>query len=111
MHSSTSYWAPLTLAAVFGLFVAAQHLLADRIFFQWARRQQLRITSYEKHYTSSGPFSDEHWQGQFVYKFTAVNSLGEARTGWVKVGHWLAGVFSNDIEVIWDTPQAPQSVA
>jgi hypothetical protein len=99
------------IVAVFCVLVASQHVLANRFLFRWAQGQGLRITSYEKRYTRAGPFVGHHWQGQFVYKICAVNTLGETRNGWVRVGHWLAGVLSSDIQVIWDTPQSPQSVA
>ena len=102
MNSSPQIWPLLALVAVVLTLALAEHLLARRRLFAWARDAGLELTSAEKRYSRSGPFHGKHWQGQFVYKVCAVDFQGNARTGWVRIGHRLFGVLIDDLDVIWD---------
>ena len=95
-------WQVLAMIVVFGLLVLAQHIASDRHLKKWAEKAGLHIASKKKVYSNSGPFSGNHWRGQFVYRISAVDAQGRTRTGWVRVGHWLVGVLASDAAVIWD---------
>jgi hypothetical protein len=51
---------------------------------------------------SSGPFCQDHYRGQFVYRIVVRDQAGVERAGWIRIGSWLAGVLSGETKVIWD---------
>jgi hypothetical protein len=92
----------IAILAVIAALVRAQHWCAGMHLKRWAKESRLHLARVEKTYAQSGPFTGRHWQGQFVCRIRAVNSNGEVRIGWVRVGHWLFGAFANEVLAIWD---------
>ena len=88
-----------------GLFVAAvtwwQHSRANEIVRQWARSSGVELVSAQKRYLRTGPFL-LYARGQFVFRVVVREHTGTERSGWLRVGGWLAGVLSNKTEIVWD---------
>ena len=100
--TESDLWIFLSLSAVFVVLIVAQHVRASCILSRWAAREGLRIFSSEKRYTRSGPFTSRHRQGQFVFRVFVMDAAGTTRTGWVRIGHAVWGVLSDDVLVVWD---------
>ena len=77
---------------------------------QWAERNGYRIIEADYRNVFRGPFFWTTGKTQTVYRVTVEGKDGE-RTGWVRCGSHLFGLFSNKVEVRWDelppTPANP----
>lgn len=95
----------ISVFLVLAFVVAAvrwQHSRADEILKCWAQTTGVEVVSAEKRYLRLGPFL-MHSRGQFVFRIVVRDQTGLQRTGWLRVGGWLAGVLSDKAEVRWDS--------
>jgi hypothetical protein len=79
-----------------------QHSRANEIVRQWAQRSGVELLSAQKRYLRTGPFL-LYARGQFVYRVVVRDHDGADRSGWLRVGGWLAGVLSHKAEIVWDS--------
>jgi hypothetical protein len=79
-----------------------QHSRANEIVRQWARSNGVELLSAQKRYLRTGPFL-LYARGQFVFRVVVREQGGTERSGWLRVGGWLAGVLSNKAEMVWDS--------
>lgn len=67
----------------------------------WAQSHGYRII--EANYSHlKGPFFWTSSRGQSVYRVVVEDANGQRRTGWVRCGSWLWGIWSDTAEVRWD---------
>ena len=50
----------------------------------------------------TGPFFWNTWNNQAVYYVTIQTADGQTGSGWVRLGGWWRGLYSDDWEVRWD---------
>ena len=98
---------PIILVLVFvvlAVLLARWHFTrADEILRQWAQKEGVEVVSAHQRYFQTGPFFFRHGRGHVVFQITVRDHAGVQRTGWLRVGGWLAGVMSDKTKVIWDS--------
>lgn len=92
----------LPLALVVAALTWWQHSRANEIVRQWAQSTGVELVSAQKRYLRTGPFL-LYARGQFVFRVVVREHGGGERSGWLRVGGWLAGVLSNKAEIVWDS--------
>lgn len=92
----------LSLVLLVAVLVWWQHTRADEILQRWAQAAKVELLSAQKRYLRTGPFFMNQARGQFVFRIVVRDHTGTERTGWLRVGGWLAGVVSDKTEVVWD---------
>ena len=67
----------------------------------WCRRSGLDLTSCAHRLLFRGPY---FWssKGQVVFRFTARDTAGRARSGYARYGGFWIGVFTEQVDVSWD---------
>jgi hypothetical protein len=78
------------------------HRRAEFLLQQWAERNELRILEKEERKLFRGPFSWDSSRGQMVYRVTVADKAGNTHSGFVRLGSWARGIFSDKAEVKWD---------
>ena len=73
-----------------------------RILNQWAEQNNLRITQREYRRSKMGPFTLNTSHNQAVYYFVAEDETGKSRSGYARCGGHILGIFSDQVEVVWD---------
>src|ERR1700733_15354227 len=104
----------LVLVIIFGSFILTiivsvfvwYQRRSKFILLKWSNENGFEITQKKKHFLFSGPF--KWWtnsRNQTIYSVTVRDRNGHERSGWVRCGSFLGGVFFSDkIEVVWDDP-------
>lgn len=95
-----------TLAPLIVLVIVTirwSHKRAYEILHRWAKNDGLTLISAEKRYWRTGPYFINHARGQMIFHIVVRDSKGTERSGWVRVGSWFAGVFSDKTHVTWDS--------
>jgi hypothetical protein len=90
----------LALAALIGQI----YLYATRprnLMQNWAEENGVQLTRVEFRPFRRGPFL---WssRGQTVFRVEVCDREGNRRSGWIRCGSMLLGVFAKQIEVKWD---------
>lgn len=78
--------------------------LADR----WARDNDYRIVASEYRFWREGPFWWRSTDSQIVQRITVKDRYGNERSGYMRSGHWLFGLWNDNVDVEWDEP--PQTI-
>ncbi len=102
-------------SAAFFLFTLGVFLLAiwaliwylrkSRILLQrWADSNGYRLLEQRYRYFFRGPF---FWSAsaQMVYRVVVEDRTGHRRSGWVRLGSFWLGIFSDEVAVRWDQDQ------
>jgi hypothetical protein len=68
---------------------------------QWARDNGLELIEARRQVLFYGPF---YWQvgHRSVFLVTVRDGSGQVRHGYVRVGSWFLGLFSDQVNVEWD---------
>ena len=103
MHAVQIISVLVLVVLVGGMLARWQLKRADEILCRWAQEEGMEVVSAHKRYFRTGPFFFRHGRGQFVFRITVRDQAGVERTGWLRVGGWLAGVMSDKTKVIWDS--------
>jgi hypothetical protein len=78
----------------------------EPILHQWAARNRCRILDWEERYFFKGPYFWTNfwfaWSRPAVFYVAVEDTHGIPRHCWVRWGSWLAGIFSDKIEVVWE---------
>lgn len=91
----------LFLAFAIGMVVFS-YGRSHAILQSWAARNGFEIIEKRQPLFWRGPFFWTSGKGQAVFRVTVRDQQGVMRSGWVRVGHWLVGMLSDDAAVIWD---------
>ena len=102
MRSTETLLFFLTFTALAVLLLFWQFSRADEILQRWATANGFKVISAEKRFLRTGPFFLRSTRGQFVFRIVVEDQSGTKRTGWLRVGGWMAGVLSDKAKVIWD---------
>ncbi|HWP40300.1 MAG TPA: hypothetical protein VNL70_05195 [Tepidisphaeraceae bacterium] len=89
--------AALAIGTVAWHFRRSQTLLE-----RWAERNGFRLISHEYRWIRRGPFWWRTGEGQSVYRIEVIDADGMHRSGYVRVGGWFLGLFSDVASVEWD---------
>jgi len=91
--------------AVLALFVAFmlywRITRSQALLRQWAREHGYRLERFEFRMFRKGPFLWSSKQ-QVVYRVLVTDTAGQTRHGWVRLGSWFGGLFSEQVETQWD---------
>jgi len=72
-----------------------------KILESWALENNYQIISSETRLFRRGPFFWTTTKNQMVY-YVTVRTPEDVKSGWVRCGGWLLGIFENKAEVKWD---------
>jgi hypothetical protein len=91
-----------------GIIVAAavvwwNYRRSNEILTRWAAQNGFRILQADMRYLMKGPFTWSAGKGQRVFHVEVMDNQGVRRTGWVRCGSWWWGLFSDQVEVRWDS--------
>jgi hypothetical protein len=75
---------------------------AARMLAGWADAGGYRLLRSEPRYLRAGPYLWRRSRSQLVYYVTVADRGGLTRSGYVRLGHWFAGLLSDQVEVTWD---------
>jgi hypothetical protein len=99
---------PLTFfLGVVVLFHVWYYVRAASLLQRWAEQKGHRLIRQEQRQPLRGPFFWTTSGHQAVYRVTVEDQQGDLRCGWVRLGSWLWGPFSDRVEVRWDDEQVP----
>jgi hypothetical protein len=70
---------------------------------QWAQTQGYELLSVERRSMFRGGFSWTTSKGQEVFRITIRDQDGHVRKGYVRVGGYVLGQLSDNIDVKWDS--------
>lgn len=69
---------------------------------RWAKTNGFDILAWERRWFFKGPFFVRSSNDQMIFHVTVENAEGKIRSGYVRVGGWFRGLFSDQISVRWD---------
>ena len=102
MESLVVILATMLVAVVAGGAAVLMKSHSETLLARWAEKQRYRILEASfRPIIAKGPF----WyasRGQTVFRIVVEDELGQVRKGWVRLGHWLRGLSSDEITVEWD---------
>ncbi len=75
---------------------------ANDMLNKWAAQNQFRIEQREHRLFRKGPFLWTTGRGQYVYRVVVRDQNGRERTGWVRLGSWLFGIWDEKVQVYWE---------
>ena len=87
----------LAIGAVVWHYSRSRSLLEE-----WASENGYRILSSEHRHLVRGPFFWTTSKGQTVYRVSIEDREGRVRSGWVRCGSWMMGLWSDRVQVKWD---------
>ena len=68
----------------------------------WASENGYTLVSVERRQMFRGGYSFTTGKGQEVFRVTVRDGEGRTRSGYVRVGGWVMGQLSDNIDVKWD---------
>jgi hypothetical protein len=99
------FWKPIAFAGVIFLGIALVLFRIGRsisLLDEWAERNDYEIIQSERRHLLKGSFTWTSSKGQTVYFVTIRDQQGNLRSGWVRCGGFLTGMFSDNTEVHWN---------
>jgi hypothetical protein len=70
----------------------------------WAKDNHYQLLGSEFRYWRTGPFFWKTGRGQTVMYFSVRDAENQIRSGWIRCGSWLAGIWSDQVAIRWDDP-------
>ncbi|MCJ2543689.1 hypothetical protein [Thermostichus vulcanus] len=94
----------LVLAAIsFAIWsIFWQQKRSQELLQRWAAEHGYQILSQEVRYWRRGPFFWTTSRYQWVFYVRVRDSWGRERTGWVRLGDWWWGLWSDRVEDRWE---------
>jgi hypothetical protein len=90
-------------AGVIGLAAMIWHFQrSDSIVEDWAQANGYRLVSKQYCWFWKGPYFLRSSKGQTVYYVTVMDNEGQERRGSVRCGSWFWGIWSNQVDFMWD---------
>jgi hypothetical protein len=90
------------VAALLIFAIIWTHKRSAFLLRQWAEENDLRIVAQEERKFFRGPFLWNSSKGQMVYYVTVEEGDGNLKSGFVRLGSWALGIFSDQVAVKWD---------
>ncbi len=87
---------------LFAIWVLVWYLRKARVLLRgWADSNGYRLLEARYHYLFRGPF---FWSAsaQIVYRVLVEDYTGNRHIGWVRIGSFWRGIFSDEVTVRWD---------
>jgi hypothetical protein len=69
---------------------------------QWASDNGLELINVERRFMFRGPFWWRTNKGQEVFRVTVRDGSGQVLHGYVRVGGWFLGLWSDQVTVEWE---------
>ena len=69
---------------------------------QWASDNSLELVNVERRFMFRGPFWWRTGKGQEVFRVTVRDGSGQVLHGYVRVGGWFLGLWSDQVTVEWE---------
>lgn len=91
----------LVIAANLWLFWTASK--SRKVIQRWAEEHGFQVVSLEERWLRRGPFFWTTSRAQTVSYITVIDSANQRRSGWIRCGSWLGGLWSSQVEVRWET--------
>jgi len=107
METLTASAIALVLITVFVGLYWLGNLRSKTILHKWAAENGFQLVSFDQKYMiGTGPFKwGTNGRGQTVYFIRVRDREGKERSGWIRCGSYLGGVwFSKQTEVSWEGP-------
>ena len=93
----------IILAVPFNIvFIVWHYRRANNLLEDWAARNDYHIIHREYRRIRRGPFSWSTGIGRVVFRIEVVDSDGLRQSAFVRVGSYMWGIWSNNVEVSWD---------
>lgn len=92
---------PCTVLLFMAMFFR-QSRRSKEMIRQWAVQSGYQILLIERPLFNRGPFFWTTSRQQTVYRVEVQNNEGQVQKAWIRCGHWLTGVSSDEIEVRWE---------
>jgi hypothetical protein len=89
------------LAAVVVSWIWAVHRSRE-ILDRWAAEHGFELLEVERRHLFRGPFFWRTGKGHQVFRVSVADERGIVRHGYVRVGGWWGGLFSDQAVVAWD---------
>ena len=103
---SHNFFLVLLSVLVIGIALASHawtRYRATKLLGSWAMSNGYQLLQSEPRYARTGPYFWRHSRGQVIYYITIADPRGSRRTGYVRLGGWLFGLLSNQVDVTWDS--------
>jgi len=95
-----AWWLIPFFGLVVGTLFYSHYRWAKRRLLVWARDNNVRIVQDQYRMFLRGPFDSV---GKYaVFRISAKDKQGEERVGWVRLGGFFVGLWSEDSKVIWE---------
>jgi hypothetical protein len=95
-------------AVILGVLVLMVIIIAWRaqrshgLLAHWAEENGYQILRQEHRLLRRGPYFFSATSDQAVYYVVVTDHFGRERRGYVRLGGWLLGLFSNQVDVQWE---------
>ena len=78
---------------------------SEEILTKWAYENGYQLLDIQPKILNRGPFI---WasKSQLIFRVAVEDAEGTQRTGWVKCGSYMGGIFNDKVEVKWDKTTA-----
>ena len=94
-----SFFAIFILIAITAILSVCWRITrASQLLRDWAARNQLEILQSEYCHFFKGPYFWSSGKGQAVFKVTVLDSAGKDRHGYVRVGGFFLGMWSDHVD-------------
>src|SRR5262245_52480056 len=103
MMDSAGIFFVLLFAGPFLLFLYGYYSRSRELLEVWAKQNGFRLLQSERRCLLRGPFLWGSSKNQTVYRVKIRDEAGRIRSGWVRCGGWCLGLFSDQVEVRWDS--------
>ncbi len=96
----------LVFVGLLGLIVAwysFEHKRSVKLIQQWADANGYRIIALEQRWLRRGPYFWRSGKYHTVFYVDVINPQGLAQAVWIRCGGWFSGLFSDQIDVRFDS--------
>jgi hypothetical protein len=91
------------LAVVVGVLSIRWHYARSAdLVEEWAEREGHTLLEVDRRLLFKGPFLLRSGKGHEVFRVVVRTPEGATRSGYLRVGGWFLGLFSNQAHVEWD---------
>lgn len=101
-----SFLSFLMFVGFLGLIIAwhvFEHKRSVQLIQQWADTNGYRIIALEQRWLRRGPFFWRSGKYHTVFYVDVIDPQGMARAIWVRCGGWISGLFSDQLDVRFDS--------
>lgn len=92
----------LAAAALAVLLIRWHYRRSEQILEDWAAAEGHTLLEVDRRHLFRGPFLLRAGEGHEVFRVVVRTPSGATRSGYVRVGGWFLGLFSDHATVEWD---------